>query len=209
MALEVIREKIDVCVQVISACQKYLGCDVNAAGMQCFPVEALELLSHVCAELGSLAAERKVALKINQPRLMAQVLTSTNELERLFSTILELLLKDSAENTTLKIEVEDTAHVSSFRFANCGFGIPNERLQTILASTESPASEPFQVLRRAAVWVRNWGGRLELSSDVGKGYRVTLQLRQFSLTPGPPAANESSFLPGAESQASRRSQLEA
>jgi hypothetical protein len=114
---------------------------------------------------------------------MAQVLGSTDELARLFSTIIDLLLKDSAENTTIKVKVENLPGVSSFRFVNSGFGIPNERLQTILASPQTPAAEEFEVLRQAAVWVRNWGGHLEIMSELGKGYRVTLRLRQFSLTP--------------------------
>jgi CHASE2 domain-containing sensor protein/signal transduction histidine kinase len=189
MMLDVIHQKTDVCVHVISECQKYLGRDVEAHTIHCFPVDSLELLNEAWAEVAQKAAERRVRLKMQQPRLMAQVLAATTDLARLFSAVLELLVKDAAENTALSIEVEDVSSVSTFRFCNCGFGIPNERLQEILTAPEAPASEEFQVLRKATGWARNWGGSIEISSDVGKGYCVTLRLRQFQLAPASAAAD--------------------
>ncbi len=179
--LDAIHYKAKACVQVISECQKYLGRGVDAYAIDCFPVDALELLRQACSAVSQKAAERRVTLNIRQPRLMDQVLASTSELTALFSTILDLLLRDAAESTALSIEVEDTSQTTEFCFHNCGFGIPNERLQEFLSSSEIPASEEFQSLRGAAVSVRNWGGSLEISSAVGKGYRITLQLRLFKL----------------------------
>jgi hypothetical protein len=114
---------------------------------------------------------------------MPQVLASTAGLARLFSTTFELLLRDAADNTVVTIDVEDVLGTSSFRFSNCGFGIPNERMQEILTSPEAPDSEEFQVLHEATLWVRKWGGSLEVTSDVGKGYSVTLWVRQFPSAP--------------------------
>ena len=180
--LETIDYKTNTCVQVLSECQKYLGRDVDAYAIRCFPLDALQVLGKVCFEFAQKADQRRVTFKIQQPRLMAQVLASTTELSRLFSTTLELLLKDAAENTALTIEVDDVPNTSSFRFSNSGFGIPRERLQEILTGPEIPDSEEFQILRQAASWVRDWDGSLEITSDLGKGYCVTLRLRQFPLT---------------------------
>jgi hypothetical protein len=113
---------------------------------------------------------------------MAQVMASTEELEQLFTTVLELLVADAAEDTPLTIRVNDASSLAIFQFSNCGFGIPNERLQEILTSPEMPASKQFQVLREAAVRARDWGGHLDVWSEVGKGYSITLELRQFQLT---------------------------
>jgi CHASE2 domain-containing sensor protein/signal transduction histidine kinase len=180
--LEVIHSKTEMCVGVITECQKYLGRDMEAKSTQCFPLDALEVLDGVCAQFTPKAAERHITLNRAQPRLMAQVLASTEELERLFTTVLELLLGDAAEDTPLTIRVTHASSLAIFQFSNCGFGIPNERLREILTSPEIPASKQFQVLREAAVRVRHWGGHLELWSEVGKGYSVTLELRQFQLT---------------------------
>jgi CHASE2 domain-containing sensor protein len=179
--LDAIHDKTKTCVQVISECQKYLGRSVDAYAVNCYPLDSLEVLNRVCSGFAPKAAERRVTLQIEQPRLMDQVLASTADLERLFSASLELLQKDAAENTVLTIEVEDASEKSSFRFSNCGFGIPNERLQQILTSPEIPASEEFRVLREALVWVGNWAGNLEITSDVGRGYSIALHLRQFKL----------------------------
>jgi len=180
--LAVIHSKTEMCVGVITECQKYLGRDIEAKSTNCFPLDALEVLEGVCALFTPKAAERHITVSREQPRLMAQVLASTEELERLFTSVLELLLGDAADDTPLNIKVTDAASLAIFQFSNCGFGIPNERLQEILTSPEIPASKQFQALRDAAVRVRNWGGHLELWSEVGKGYSITLELRQFQLT---------------------------
>ena len=180
--LDVIHNKTDMCVRVISECQKYLGRDIEAKSTDCFPLDALEVLEGVCSRFVPKLAERHIALKREQPRLMAQVLSSTDELEQLFTTTFELMVSDAAEDTPLTIRVNDASSHSIFQFSNCGFGIPNERLQEILTSPEVPASKQFQELREAAVRVRDWGGHLEVWSEVGKGYNITLELRQFQLT---------------------------
>lgn len=180
--LAVIHSKTEMCVGVITECQKYLGRDMEAKSTQCFPLDALELLDGICVQFSEKAAQRHITLNREQPRLMAQVLASTEELERLFTTALELLLADAAEDTPLTIKITDASRLSVFQFSNCGFGIPNERLQEILTSPEIPASKQFQVLREVAVRVRDWGGHLELWSEVGKGYSITLELRQFQLS---------------------------
>jgi signal transduction histidine kinase len=184
--LQAIHEKTRICVQVINECQNYLGRNVDAFAIDCFPVDSIELLSRACAALNPKASGRGVTFEIEQPRLMAQVLASTSELSQLFSSILELLLRDAAENTSLSIKVEDVSNTTIFQFANRGFGIPNDRLQAILANPEPSASEEFQVLRKAIVWVRNWGGSLEVASDVGRGFTVTLILSQFNFAPSRP-----------------------
>ena len=158
-------------MHVIGECQKFLGRNVNADAIHCFPLDGLQLLDQACAEYVQAADQRRVTFKIQKPRLLAQVLAYTTELSR--------LLKDAAENSALTIDVEDVSNTSTFRFSNAGFGIPRKRLQEILTGPEPPDSEEFQVLREAASWVRNWDGSFEISSDVGKGYSVTLQLRQF------------------------------
>jgi CHASE2 domain-containing sensor protein len=180
--LEAIHSKTKICVQVISECQKYLGRHVDAYTLDCFPLDALEVLGEVCPVIAARAAERRITLRMEQPRLMDQVLASTTELAEIFTTTLGLLLKDAVENSVLTIEVEDASDTSVFRFSNSGFGIPNDRLQQALTSSENPASEEFRSLRAALAWVNNWGGSLKVTSDVGVGYSVVLRLRQFKLT---------------------------
>lgn len=181
--LQAIHQKTSTCVHVINECQKYLGRDVDAYAIRCFPLDALEVLGQVCAEFAQKAESRRVTFKIQQPRLTAQVLASTPELPQFFTAAMELLLRDAAENTVLTIDVEDVPNSLTFRLSNCGFGIPNDRLQEILTGSEAPDTEEFQVLRQAISWVRDWEGILQITSDVGKGYSISLQLRQFPLSP--------------------------
>ena len=62
-----IHEKTDVCVHVITECQKYLGRDVDAHTIHCFPVDALGDLVHVLQghpsqEILALAVRQDVSL---------------------------------------------------------------------------------------------------------------------------------------------------
>ena len=181
--IDAIYFKTNSCVQVIRDCQKYLGRDLDAYAIRCFPVDALQVLTQVCTDFAQKAGQQRVTFANQQPRLMAQVLASSPELGRLFSIIMELLLKDAAQDTSLNIEVEEEPDTSTFRFSNSGFGLPHERLQEILTGPEEPDTEELRLFRSASLWVRDWGGSLEITSEVGKGYRVTLRLRQFPIAP--------------------------
>lgn len=180
--LGAVHQKTASCVHVLTECQKYLGRDVDAHAINCHPLDALELLAEVCGDLAPKALDRRVTFRIEQPRLMEHVLASRTELKKLFATAIELLLRDAAENTDLTIVVENAPELTTFRFSNCGFGIPDDRLQQILTSSAAPASEEFQVLRDALAWVRDWSGSLEITSGVGTGYSIVLKLKQFQLT---------------------------
>jgi signal transduction histidine kinase len=180
--LAAIHQKTSACVHVITECEKYLGRNVDAHAVDLYPLDPLEVLRDTAAQWSATAAERSVTFNIVQPRLMEHVLASKSALNQLFSTILQLLLEDAAENTALNITVEDAFGVSTFRFSNSGFGIPNERLQHLLTSAGVTVSNEFHVLREAMNWVRAWKGSLEISSDVGVGYCVVLRLRQFQMS---------------------------
>jgi CHASE2 domain-containing sensor protein len=180
--LNAVHQKINTCVEVINECQKYLGRSVDAYSIDCFPLDALDILDRVCAAFTLKAADRKVTLQVARPRLMEHVMASTTELEQLLFALLSLLLSDAAENTAITITVEDATNRSIFRFSNCGFGIPNNRLQQVLSGPESPMSEEFRALRDSVGSVEHWAGHFEITSEVGKGYSVVLELRQFRLS---------------------------
>jgi signal transduction histidine kinase len=183
--LAAVHQKIASCIYVITECEKYLGRHVDAHAVECYPLNALELLEQVCAQLTEKANERRVSFSTDLPQLMGHVLASKAELTQLLFTALSLLINDAAENTSIRIEVENSAEVSIFRFSNSGFGIPDERLQHIITGPEPPASKDFQVIRESLQWARNWNGSLQLNSGVGTGYRVVLKLRQFQLSSSP------------------------
>jgi signal transduction histidine kinase len=182
VVLAAIHQKIAACVHVLTECQKYLGREADTQVINCHPLDGLEVLREACQEVGMKAADRRVTFNVEQPQLMEHVLAAKQELKKVFVTILGLLIGDAAENTVLKITVAAVQQRVIFRFTNSGFGIPNDRLQNILTSAALPASEEFQLLREALAWVRNWSGTLEVTSGVGTGYCVVVQLRQFQLS---------------------------
>lgn len=179
--LDAIHKKTSSCIYVINECEKYLGRDVDPHAVECHPLNPLELIDQACAQLADKAVARRVSFKVHRPHLMGHVLASKAELGQLLLTALSMLIDDAAENTEVTIEVDNSPEVSTFKLANAGFGIPNERLQQTLTGLESPASRDLQTLRDAVRWVRTWNGSLELTSAVGAGYRVVIKLRQFQL----------------------------
>jgi hypothetical protein len=177
--LALIHERIGQAVDVIAECQKYLDKDIGTYGRECYPLDAHGLFNQVCDQFRSLADQKRIRFEITQPRLMNHVLGSTEDLKKLFSAIFNLLLEDAAEDTALTVLVETEPSWVTFRFDNCGFGIPNERLQEILTGTDPVTLEDYRTLRKAISWLHNWGGALEIVSGVGRGYQIALTLRQF------------------------------
>jgi len=177
--LETIQQKVDTCVQILRECQKYLSPRVDTSSMKLFPVDALTTLELVCTRLIPKAAESGINFKIDAPQVMVQVLANPVDLTTTFDGILRLLIADAAENSEICIQIRDEGATVTFAFSNSGSGMPEEFLRDILTSPDDPTSEEFRLLRNATIWVRDWGGAIDIKSTVGKGYLITLKLRLF------------------------------
>ena len=175
----IIREKIEQAVDIIAECQKYLEKDMNNYELECFPVDVQTLFNDVIEKVRPVADERKIKLVVKEPRLMNYALASTENLETLLMAILTLLINDAVDESSVKMEVKTDEKWIYYYFANSGFGIPHERLESILFGDEPLSSETMQTFRNAISWVHTWAGKIEVKSDIGNGFQISLKLRQF------------------------------
>lgn len=83
------------------------------------------------------------------------------------------------QGSSVRIEVTALTDYSSFVLSNTGFGIPQDRLDRILAGTAESESGTFENLRLALRRIESWGGKVTIRTGLGEGYSLAIQLRAF------------------------------
>ncbi len=140
------------------------------------PVDLYPLLTSVTAGLRAAAADKRVALDAEVPRLMGLVNACPEQLTSLLRALLEVLLADAAADSAVRVRIEEGDGALLIRFDDAGFGIPDERLQAYLWHPEHEVSEEFRALRQAVQPVADWGGEIAVHSEVGVGVWARLRL---------------------------------
>jgi len=141
-----------------------------------YPVDAYPLLCTVINEMDPILAGKRVTCAPQIPRLMSLIAVQPDQLKFLFKAVLEVLLTDAAANSALEISATENEDSLLFTFSNTGFGIPDESLQAHLWQTEYGLTEEFKDLRQAIQPVADWGGEIEIHSEVGTGMHASLRL---------------------------------
>jgi len=106
------------------------------------------------------------------------VMAHPEYLHHVFVYILSILVDDTLENGTITVRRKDEPEWSHFVFTNTGYGIPKEKLNQMIESTESLSTE-WRKLKISIDWIRQWGGKLDAHSEIGVGFRFTLSLSRF------------------------------
>ncbi|HJX28204.1 MAG TPA: hypothetical protein VJ885_09845, partial [Thermoanaerobaculia bacterium] len=175
-ALQILHAKVREMVQLLGDFQKYLGATTEDLAQEAYPVNPLPVLERAVEGLASDAAAREVAFEVVKPYVTNEVFASPLKLENGFRALLRLLLQDALRGSRLKVEVEEKEQFAAFRFADSGYGLPEESLRDLLfGNGDAPAD--VRTLRESLSCVRAWGGRVETWSRVGEGMRVSVELR--------------------------------
>lgn len=162
--------------------------DIQQHSNEVFPINSTHMVEN-CVRKHNKALELK-AIKINYQcsDIQPLAMVSVEQTKQLIDTILSLLIEDS--DTT---QGEITVHISSpdsederrrieLRFANKGYGVPQERLESLHKLTNielfSERNDLFTVLYLGRQ-IREWGAELKLSSKLGEGFQLELSLPTF------------------------------
>jgi signal transduction histidine kinase len=143
-----------------------------------YPIDGLPAIKKAVAELNDYAVSRMIVIHSEWPNLLGLVFASPNELYRVFHTLLTMTIDDTLEGEQIWITAEDGVEWVNFHFRNIGIGISYKKQQ---GEDQDESAMPAKKLAidQAFDYVRCWGGRLEISSQVGKGSTITLQLKRF------------------------------
>jgi len=183
--LNIIQDKVAQAVDVLEEAQQHLDANVQGIPLERYPLEAKPPLLAAITAVSEKAERRHLQVQPDTSALVGLVFAEPNSLINVLKTILDVLIEDASEGSTIKISLQQAEQTNTFRhsiffmFENTGFGIPEERLNSYLFGETNTSTELFQQLRSAVRIVQNWGGDIEAHSNVGVGMRFNLKLKGF------------------------------
>ncbi|MCU7856389.1 MAG: CHASE2 domain-containing protein, partial [Candidatus Thiodiazotropha sp. (ex Lucinoma borealis)] len=156
----------------------FLNKDVGALSLQLFPVDGRQpILENIEASKGR-AEISDIAIVAELPDSLSLVMADPEQLHAVTASVLDALIKDATEESTIRIVVEEGENWIRYGFRNQGFGMPNDRFQEYLFEDDG-ATEDYSRLRSAVHHVQSWGGTVEATSELGVGTHIEIKLRAF------------------------------
>lgn len=180
LALSSIRGKIEETLTTLKSVNEQMNIEIEslASSLGRYPINGQEAIKKAIAVLKEYAASRAISLHLKIPGLLSLVFASPTELYSVFHTVLTAMIDDSFEGADVWIEIEEKNEWVHYYFRNNGIGIANNKLQQL---NENAVLMSAEVLKMDEVihCVKHWEGRIEFSSQVGKGSTATLSLKRF------------------------------
>ncbi|MEQ1485426.1 CHASE2 domain-containing protein [Methyloglobulus sp.] len=175
-----VQDRIKALLATLESVSKEINKEVESvtSDLGCYPIDGLPAIKKAVAELNDYAILRMILLHLELPDALGLVFASPNELYRIFQTLLTMIIDDTFEGAQVWISVEDKAEWVHYHFRNIGIGI-SYKTQQNKGQNETSISAENLAIDRAFDYVRRWGGKLDISNQVGKGSTVTLSLRRF------------------------------
>lgn len=177
-SLDSLKRALQTSKEAFDAFEGFLDLPVVSDIAERYPVDAKTTLAESIAATQPEADRLRVKIEAEVPEFVGLVIAATQELATLMRTILLLLTQDAREGGSVRIAMSELGSDVSVEFANDGFGIPDGRLQEYLHGDEEPQSSAFRMIRMGFNDAERWGGRFEVFSPPGQGYRFKLTLRK-------------------------------
>lgn len=160
-----------------------LGAFLAAAGggplLEPYPIDPLGPVNAALADIAADFARARLDIAAKLPTLAAPVIAEPETLRSLVGAILALIVRDSREGDRLAVEMEELVGHTCLQLAGGSFGLPEERLRTLVEGV-AEASAEFGAIAKGAQALREWGGTLVASGGADTGYRFTLTLMKLS-----------------------------
>ncbi len=177
-AIQILKAKIEETVEMMDQAQRFMAED-DVDRLVCYPIDPIAPLRSAIATVEAQAAERQITIKTSVPQLISLVLAQPDELSGILTVVLSALVEDAMDDTSIKVILEERDGRIRYRFANQGFGIPNDRFQGYLTGSAEVTAMEFQTLRHAMRQIQHWEGQFRAASEVGSGMRFTIDLKSF------------------------------
>jgi signal transduction histidine kinase len=172
----IVQEKLQALALKLSSVEKDIKTSVQTIDREGYPLDTMSRLETILRDIDAAATEHGIRFVVDMPSFFTLVLAQPAEFDRLVHSILTILLNDAAVDTEIRIRVWLEEDKVRYQFTNTGFGLPDDDLQRFLRATGHAVSEDFRVLHDCITALQCWGGGLEASSAVGKGFRFEFSL---------------------------------
>ncbi len=160
----------------ISQSQSFLDQGMSDDAKMTLPADSLKILEGVLKRVEHESDHRGIVLDKEFPIEMSDALANPILLQRVFQTIVDVLLVNAYDNSKIRIEAEDEFVQVTYRFQNEGYGTATQHLRRSLEGTVDSADE-FQRLKEINKWLEIWDGRMTVTSQMSEGISIELVLR--------------------------------
>lgn len=175
----VVQVKVQDAVATLQQCQKYLSPNLPVDETICVPVSPLAALDHAVRRVQPAMQEQGVTLKMQRTDLASHVLAAPRAIHEVFEAALSCLLLDAKDDSKLILDVDEREAEIVFMFSNQGFGVALQPLEEILDESRDPGIEEYRRLREGVRAIRQWGGRMTMTSEIGSGTSVEVSFKRF------------------------------
>jgi len=179
-ALTSIQDKIEETLTTLNSVNNQIGIEIESliSSLGRYPINGQEAIKKAAAALKDYAALRAISLHLKIPSILSLVYASPTELYAVFHTVLTAMIDDGFEGSEVWIEIEEKNEWIHYHFRNNGIGIANNKLQQLNDNVSQVSNE---VLKMDDVihYIKHWDGRIEFSSQTGKGSTAALSLKRF------------------------------
>ena len=142
-----------------------------------YPVDATAPLLSAMKALNEEARARDIKFSARLPEFSSLICAAPEDLGRLMRVLLEALVNDAAESTSIEVDVEERGDRVIYQFRNTGFGIPDERFQAYLFWGKNIVADEFKELHDAIDGLSACDGRVTASSEVGTGMAFNIEMQ--------------------------------
>lgn len=146
---------------------------------KCYPINVLESLRKAVEHCQKIAAKRNIIIETQTPDFISFAIATQPQIYNAFRTILKYLLDDTIENDRVEVSVTERDNFIQITLEGYGMGIPQDRMDEFLFGKGEVTSTSFKHLRETLRYVKQWGGNLQVISQVGMGTHFSLTLEAF------------------------------
>jgi CHASE2 domain-containing sensor protein/signal transduction histidine kinase len=179
-AIQSIQGKIEETLATLKSVDEQMAIDIESLAVNSgsYPNNGQEAIKKAVENLSDYAATRFIDIQLKAPKMSSLVFASPVKLYSVMYTLLTTMVNDTFEGAKVLIQIEEKDDWVHFYFTNNGIGIISEHLpesQNDKGMLSMEALNMETVIRN----VKDWGGKLTFSSQVGKGSNLTLSLKRF------------------------------
>ncbi len=174
---QIVNEKVQEIMGTLKLSQNFFEVDLPSEGQR-LPVNGPRTLQSALTQLHEELAQAEITVQVDVPPLINDILASPDYLQLAIVEILRLLIRDARPQSRILIVMEETANLIRLTFANQGFGMPQERLTMLLGQSETESDE-LRPLCKSLERVREWGGHVRATSELGEGIVLSVELIAF------------------------------
>jgi CHASE2 domain-containing sensor protein/signal transduction histidine kinase len=179
LLLESLQRKINHSLAALKAVSGQMNIELKSLftnKLQCYPIDGLDALAKAINSLKDHMAVRAIKLHFEAPDAASGlVFASPAELSPLFHTVLLTLIDDTYEAGDVWVTIEELPDWIHYRIRNNGIGIAADNQSRPVDDEGFSAPKVADAIN----CVKNWGGSLSFSSQIGEGSSVELSLKRF------------------------------